>query len=100
MANKLERLFASKLLMTSPGKSYNRGRLSTVDLLVPTSSDHLLFILKIFFYIFTKQATLMRWSAVLSLPPQLVFPGYSNTGYGWPLPLSNIRLVRDEANAS
>jgi len=30
--------------------------------------------LKILFSIFTKQATLMRRSTVLSLPPQLLFP--------------------------
>jgi hypothetical protein len=33
----------------SPGKSYGRGRLNTVDLLVLTSLDHLLFKLKILF---------------------------------------------------
>ncbi len=32
-----------------PGKSYKRGRLSTVDLLVLTSLDQLLSILKILF---------------------------------------------------
>ncbi len=43
-------------------------------LLVLSSLDQLLFMLKIFVLLFTKQATLMRWSAVLVLPPQLVFP--------------------------
>ncbi len=52
------------------------GRISTVDLLVLTSLDQLLFILKIFFFtFFTKQATSMRKPTVLILPPQLVFPG-------------------------
>jgi hypothetical protein len=46
-----------------------RGRLRTVDLLVLTSLDQLLFILKILLTSFTKQA------AVLRLPPKLVFPG-------------------------
>jgi len=49
------------------GKSYWRGRLSTVDLLVLTSLDQLLFILKILLNSFTKQAILMRRSTVLSL---------------------------------
>ncbi len=55
------------------GKSYWRARLSTVDLFVLTSFDQLLFILKILFTFFTKQATLTRTSTVLSPPPQLVF---------------------------
>ncbi len=50
------------------------GRLSTVDLLVLTSLDHLIFMLKISFSFFTEHAALMRRSIVLSLPPQLVFP--------------------------
>jgi hypothetical protein len=44
------------------------GRLSTVDLLVLTSLDKLVFELKIFSF-FTKQATLMRRSTVPGLPP-------------------------------
>jgi hypothetical protein len=51
-----------------------RGRLSTVDLLVLTSLDQLIFKLKILFAFVTKQATLMRRSTVLSLPLQIVFP--------------------------
>jgi hypothetical protein len=62
-------------LLVEPGKSYRRGRLSTVDLLVLTSLDRLLFILKILLNSFTKQATLMRRSTVLSIPRYLVFPG-------------------------
>jgi hypothetical protein len=58
------------------GKSYWGGRLSTVDLLVLTSLCQLVFILKILFSFFTKQATLMRSSTVLSLPLSLVFLGW------------------------
>ncbi len=54
--------------------SYWRGRLSTIDLLVLTSLDQLLFLLKILFSCFTKWANLMKRSMVLSLPAQLVFP--------------------------
>jgi hypothetical protein len=59
------------------GNPYWRGGLSTVDLLVLTSLDQLLFLLKILFTLFTKQATLMRRSTVPSLPFQLGFPGLS-----------------------
>jgi hypothetical protein len=52
-------------------------RLSAVDLLVLTSLDQLLFIMKILFKCFTKQATVLRRSTVLSLPLKLVFPGLS-----------------------
>jgi hypothetical protein len=51
------------------------GEALTVDLLVLTSLDQLIFILKILFSFLTKQATLMRRSTVPSLPPQLEFPG-------------------------
>jgi hypothetical protein len=51
-----------------------------VVLLVPTSLDQLLFILKII--LFKKQDTLIRrltvLLTVLSLPPQLVFSGFNN----------------------
>jgi hypothetical protein len=48
--------------------------LSTVDLLVLTSSDQLLWILPtLFSFFFTKQATLTRRSTVLSLSLQLGF---------------------------
>jgi hypothetical protein len=50
----------------------------TVDLLILTSLDQLIFVLKVLFTLFTKQATLTRRSTVLSLPPQLVFPDISN----------------------
>ncbi len=55
------------------GTFIERRRLSTVDLLVLTSLDQLLFILKILLTFFTKQATFMRRSTVLRLPPQLVW---------------------------
>jgi hypothetical protein len=59
--------------MIRAGKSYWGGRANTVDLLVLTSLDELIFILKIIFSFFTKQATLMRRSTVQSLLPQLIF---------------------------
>ncbi len=55
-----------------------RGRLSTVDLLVLTVLDQLLFILKMLVTFLTKQATLMRRSTMLSLPSQLAFPVFAN----------------------
>ncbi len=56
-----------------PGKSYWRGRLSTIDLLVLSGLDQLLFMLKILFTFFPKLLTLMWRSTVLILPPQSVF---------------------------
>jgi hypothetical protein len=66
--------------MVNSGNSYKRGRLSMVDLLVPTS----LFLVSIFnnnlyFYSYKKEAILMRRSTVLSLPLQLMFPCTFNT---------------------
>jgi hypothetical protein len=52
--------------------------------LVLTSLDQLLLILKITFVFFTKQATLLRSSTVLSLPLQLVFPENGKTRLGHP----------------
>jgi hypothetical protein len=49
------------------------GRFSTVDVLVSTSLDQLLFRKKLLSALFTKQASLMRRPTVLSLPLQLVF---------------------------
>ncbi len=60
--------------MEVAGNPYWRGRLSTVDLLVLTSLDRVLFILKILFNFLKKQATLTRRSTVLSLLLKLVFP--------------------------
>jgi hypothetical protein len=58
------------------GKPYRGQRFSTVDLLVLTSLDQLLFMLEILFAFVTKQAILIRRSTVLSLLVQLVFPGF------------------------
>jgi hypothetical protein len=73
----------SKQAVSSKLKGNDQGSLtvkfSTVDLLVPTSSDKLLFKkLKILFTLVAKQATLMRRSTVLILPLQLVFPGLTH----------------------
>ncbi len=50
-----------------PGKSYWRGRLSTVNLFGLTCFDQLFFIFEILFTFLAKQVTLMRRSTVLSL---------------------------------
>jgi hypothetical protein len=50
-----------------------------VDLIVLSCLDKLIFILKILFTFVSEQATVMR-STVLSLPPQLVFPGFTYLG--------------------
>jgi hypothetical protein len=60
-----------------PGNPHWKGRLSTVDLLLPTSVVQLLLKQQTLFTCFIKQATLMRRSTVLSLPLQFVFPGLS-----------------------
>ncbi len=44
-----EAIVASAFVRTYAGKSYWRGRLTTVDLLVLTTLDQLIFILKILF---------------------------------------------------
>jgi hypothetical protein len=46
----------------------------TVNLLVLTSLNRFIFILKILFTYITKQVTLMTKSTIRSLPLQLVFP--------------------------
>jgi len=51
--------------------------LNTFDVLVLASWDQVLFILKILFTFFTKQATLKRRLTVLRFPLLLVFPGSS-----------------------
>jgi hypothetical protein len=68
------------LSLSESGKSYWGRRISTVDLLVLTSLDPLLFMLKILFYLSIK--TLMRRLIVLSLLPQLVFPNSALTKFG------------------
>jgi hypothetical protein len=60
-------------VIVDSGKSYWGERLSTLYLLVLTSLYQLVLILKILFSFFTKQATLMRRSTILNLPPQFVF---------------------------
>ncbi len=62
------------LVCVYTGKSYKRGRLSTFDLLLLTSFDQLHFMLKILLT-FLQSKLFMRRSSVLSLPPQLEFPG-------------------------
>ncbi len=57
-----------------PRNPYIKGRLSTVDLLVLTNLDQVLFRIDFF----TKQATFLRKSFVLRLPLRLVFPGDPN----------------------
>ncbi len=54
-------------------KSYRGGKLSTVGLLVLTSLDKLLFILKILITFYKASGFIIR-STVLNLPTQLVFP--------------------------
>ncbi len=82
---------------SKPGKSYWRGRVSLVDIHVRQFSlDQLLFILKLLFTIFIKQATLMRRSTVLSLSLQLVFPIWIRLpwfrSFSWPtLPARGIK---------
>jgi len=66
-------------------KSYRRGRCSTVDLLVLAILDQLLFKLNLLFTFLTKQATLIRWSTVVILPLQLVFPTIGDMLTHWQL---------------
>ncbi len=63
----------------APGQQFTQGSLAEgeasvhmIDPLVLTSLHQLLFILKI---LFKKQATIIRRSTVLRIPPQFVFPG-------------------------
>jgi hypothetical protein len=63
--------------MERAGTPYRSGRLSTVDLLVLTSLDQILFIFEILFNLFTKQDALTRRSMVLTLLLQIVLPGSS-----------------------
>jgi hypothetical protein len=54
--------------MMRAGNPNWRGRVSTIDLLAPTSSVKLLLALKVFIFFFTKQVILMRKLTILSLP--------------------------------
>jgi hypothetical protein len=65
-------IFLSK---AEPGNPYRRVRNSTIELLVLTSSNQLLLLLKVYFSFFTKQAILTRRSTVPSLPFQQEFTG-------------------------
>ena len=58
----------------SARNSYWRERLSTVYLRILASWDQRLFLFKILFIFFTKQAAWTWRSTVLTLPLQLVFP--------------------------
>ncbi len=49
------------------GKPYLRGRLSTLDLLVLTGLDQLIFVLKILYKFFIKQATCTEPSPSVSI---------------------------------
>jgi hypothetical protein len=61
--------------MISMGTLTKKGRLNTVDLLWLNSLDELLLIVQTFyFFIFTKQAALMRRSTVLSHSLSLSVP--------------------------
>jgi hypothetical protein len=65
--------------LLSPGNTNWRGKFRTIHLLVLTSLDHMLLILKTLF--FAKQRTLKRRSTVLSLPFQLVLPALTFLKY-------------------
>jgi hypothetical protein len=54
MLTPLATFYDLKIVFVAPGKSYCRGRLNTVDLLVLTSLDLLLFISKLLHTNFTK----------------------------------------------
>jgi hypothetical protein len=58
------------LLLHIPRNPYWKESFGAIELLVLTSLDQLVLILKKIVYIFTKQSTLMRRSSVLSLPLQ------------------------------
>ncbi len=59
--------------ITESGKPYWKVRLSTIDLLVETTLDQLIFIFIISITFFTKQANLTTRSNVLNLPFQIEF---------------------------
>ncbi len=56
------------------GSITEREKLNTVDLLVLTRLEQLLFILSILVIFLPKQVTLMKRSSVLNFSSQLVFP--------------------------
>ncbi len=67
-------LFSDKLFISSTREVLLKGKAQYSWPPCTKWFNQLLFILQILFTFFTKQATLMRRSTVLSLPPQLVFP--------------------------
>ena len=62
-----------QLMRLKAGKTYCGGRLSTVDLLVLTSLDQVIFIFKILFSFFTKTSYLNELVNCAESSPQLVF---------------------------
>jgi hypothetical protein len=78
MTTKMEGLNSRETIIEARNP-YWRGRFTTIDLLVLTSLDLLLFIMETLFTCLQKQATLMRRSIVLRLPLQLVFPDWNNS---------------------
>ncbi len=87
-------------ILARPRKSYWKGSLSTIDLLVLTSLYQLLFVLKMFFTVFTKLGTLMRRSTVLSPPSLLAFRGQTiqskkgQEGMSWPYGQTRCRCLQ------
>jgi hypothetical protein len=68
-------IFKAKPPMCLPAEPLLKGKDQYSRPLLLTSLELLVFILKILFTIFTKPASLIRRSIVLSLLPQLVFLG-------------------------
>jgi hypothetical protein len=67
--------FSSMLVYQSDQGTFSEGEgLGTVDLLVLTSLDQLIFIMNILFTFVTKQAKLLRGQIVLSLFPSVSVP--------------------------
>ena len=68
----------TRFLIDRAGNPYRRGSLGTVDLLVLTQLDQLIFILKILFTSFTKQETLMRRTTLHKAFPLVSVPWTKN----------------------
>jgi hypothetical protein len=67
---KLKKKIVDEKVEFNQGILNEREKISTVDLLVLTSSDQLVFILRLYLSLFTKQLDLKRRSIVQSLPFQ------------------------------
>jgi hypothetical protein len=80
---------SKKSKLTLPGNPNSEGSkwLTSLYILFVLADSYIENII----YIFTKQATLMRRSTVLTLPLQLVFPAYFNTEF---LTAVNIFIVK------